>query len=307
MNGLKVIKKGVMSTLQDLGRTGYMSLGVTQGGVMDEHAARWANRLLANSSNAALVEITLGNCEFEVQEPTVVAITGADVPLFINQQPVAHWRTHAVNVGDCISIGWCRNGLRVYLAVQGGFCVETEFGSMSTVIREGLGGLSGQPLVDGDVLPYEAQSNVIKCISQATPQHFVPDYDAPLVLRVIQGYQAEDFSEDALCKFYATQYQVANESDRMGYRLSGGDINNPPQGMLSEGIAYGAIQIPPDGQPIVLLKDRQTLGGYPKLGSVIPLDCFRLSQRRPTQTVRFEKMDIMEAQTLMKRFYQFFA
>lgn len=306
-DSFKVIKPGACSLLQDEGRFGYQHFGITTGGAMDETAARWANRLLGNSSNAVLLEITLGNVQLEATADTWIALTGADLGLRINGEKKSNWQSHFVQQGDLVSMGWAVMGVSSYLAVVGGFQLKSDFGSCSTVKREQLGGLTGNALEAGDELHFSSVPKSYFPCSRAVPSMYIPNYSESVILRVIKGYQVEEFLENSVQQFFASSYKVSSESDRMGFRLQGEAIETGVSGLLSEGIAYGAIQIPADGQPIVLLKDRQTLGGYPKIGSVLPLDSYKLSQCRAGSEVNFKEVSLKEAQQLMKTFQRFFS
>ncbi|MBY4677880.1 5-oxoprolinase subunit C family protein [Marinobacterium arenosum] len=302
--GLKVIKPGLLTTVQDCGRFGYLRLGLTCGGAMDEQAACWANHLLDNPVDAALLEITIGNVELRAERPLWLAVTGADLQLDLNGRPIAPWQSFPVAAGDRLHFGWARRGIRGYLAVAGGLQVPACFGSRSSVLREPHDGLLGRALTAGDELPCLAEQPDRQ--RRMTPPTFQPDYRAELVLRVILGYQIERFRLADLKQFFSSPYLLQPESDRMGYRLSGPAIRPELSGMLSEGTCYGAIQVPPDGQPIVLMKDHQSLGGYAKLGAVLSLDAFALSQRQAGTELRFAEIELAEAQRLMRAFYRFF-
>ncbi|MFW1677031.1 biotin-dependent carboxyltransferase family protein [Pontibacter sp. JAM-7] len=304
-NGLRVIKPGTLSLVQDLGRWGVQHYGLSPGGALDEHAARWANKLLGNPVAAALLEITLGNVELEADVACCIAMTGAVQRIRLNDQTLPGWRTCQLQPGDRLRVDFASSGQRSYLAVAGGFLFSSMFGSVASVEREQVGAFAGRPLQAGDCLP--CGSAPVLPHHRQVPWRYIPDYDAPLVARVIPGYQVEQFDRRALEQFYQTGFILSSDSNRMGFRLKGQPIESGVSGLLSEGICFGAIQIPPDGQPIVLLKDRQTLGGYPKLGSLLPLDAFRLTQCRPGTEVRFETISLQHAQATMKPFYNFFA
>lgn len=284
--GLVVIKPGMLTLLQDLGRFGYQHLGLTTGGAADEQAFLWANKLLDNPPNSPALEITLGGLILEVQKSTRVALTGADLQASCNGVALANWQTHNVKTGDRLQFGFPRSGVRAYLAVAGGFVISPTFGSVATVVRERMGGLDGRgrPLQEGDCLPCAA----VECkMLRRVPPRFIPDYTGPLTVRVMEGQQRALFDDAEVSRFYASEYRVSTHSDRMGVRLDGPRLHPTVGGIVSEGIPFGAIQVPPSGQPIILLKDRQTIGGYPKLGTVHPLDAFALAQRQPGQPVRF--------------------
>jgi allophanate hydrolase subunit 2 len=185
--------------------------------------------------------------------------------------------------------------VRAYLAVAGGFQVSAHYGSRATVVREGLGGLDrkGSPLKNGDLLPMAAaQSSDRRCV----PTAFIPDYSSPLTLRVLPGYQHDVFTvyQRQRQRLFDSEYQVTPQSDRMAYRLSWPAIAFEDDGIISEGISYGAIQIPPNGQPIIMLKDRQTIGGYPKIGCIASLDAGKLAQRTAGASLRFTPAQLEE-------------
>ncbi len=302
-----VIKAGVMTLIQDSGRFGYQDQGLTTGGPMDEYAARWSNALVGNEQNAALLEVTVGNLVLQATGDTVIAVTGADMPITVNGIAVGSWRTTVVKAGDEIALGWARSGQRSYLAVAGGIQVTPEFGSVATVVREKVGGMSGERLAVGDQVPFKPLSPKQSMRPlQATPAAAIPNYHQSIQIRVIVGSQFEQFSVDDQQRFFQSSYKLTPESDRMGFRLSGPALQSSRPNLLSEGIAFGAIQIPPDGQPIIMMKDRQTLGGYPKMGAVFPLDAFRISQMKAGALIRFAPISISEAQSLMVAFNAFF-
>ena len=298
MDGLKVIKPGIQSLIQDLGRYGYHSLGITSGGAMDKHAYYWANQLCGNHQSASCIEILVGGLQLQAQIATQIAITGAQVSVTINGKPIALWCNHSVQPGDHIAIGYASAGCRAYLAVSGGIQAPLILGSTSTVVREGLGGLNGdgKPLQQGDIVPCQTGKATTQ---QRTPQQQIPSYDSQITeLRMVLGYQQSQFSPSQLKLFFESIYTISQNSDRMGYRLSGQAIVLPQSAMLSEGICLGAVQLPADGQPIILLNDRQTIGGYPKLGSVLSQDIDKLAQLMPGRKLRFVAMGIKEASVI---------
>lgn len=311
--GFSVIHPGLMSQLQDGGRIGHQHVGLTTGGPLDEHAFLWANHLLKNPWDAAAVEISFGGLKLQAQVDTLIAVTGADLAVTVNDEPAANWEVIPVRAGDRLEFGYPRSGTRAYLAVKGGFKAEKSYGSVATVQREQMGGLQGdgKPLAFGDCLPCDEQEHrkdpqLQRLIGKRVSNNYLPDYSEPLVLRVIAGYQYDAFTAEELERFFEQEYQISPDSDRMGVRLQGAPIKALQAGITSEGIALGAIQIPPDGQPIVLMRDRQTIGGYPKLGCVYPPDTGQLAQRHPNTKVRFELMPRHEAQQDLMRFYRYF-
>ena len=297
--GLKVIQAGIFSLIEDGGRFGMHGIGVTTGGPLDSNAFRWANRLCNNALQTAAIEVTIGGLVLESRVTTTIALTGAAIPLSINHQPQELWQSHQVKPGDRIELGFALSGSRGYLAVAGGFGVEPIFNSAATVPREGLGGVhgDGKSLQAGDLLPCH---NSVTSARLCVPESERPDYtDNRALLRVVLGYQQHVFSKLQKQLFFTSEYSVTESSDRMGFRLKGAAIKPAIGGILSEGICLGAIQVPADGQPIVLLNDRQTIGGYPKLGSVLSLDIGKLAQLLPGGSVRFEEISVEQAHNLL--------
>ncbi|HEY5715832.1 MAG TPA: urea amidolyase, partial [Psychromonas sp.] len=224
---LQIINPGIFSQLQDLGRYGQSKHGLSQGGVMDERAAGWANFLLKNSPGNALIEVSFGQAEFAALEDLQLALTGAEMNAHIVDQhssvktPQKNNCSFMLQKGQRLKLGFATSGVRAYLAVKGGFDLPLKFGSISTVKRNFLGGLDGQggQLKVGDLLAVFAQDGDF--IGRGIPRQFIPDYDKQLTLGVIESYQADRFSREQKAKFYAAVYKVSGENDRMGMRLNG--------------------------------------------------------------------------------------
>ena len=271
--------------MQDLGRFGWAHLGVSASGGADALALRAANLLVGNAENAAALEMTLVGGAFEFETDTVIALAGADfgagVPL---------WAPVEIRAGQVLRCGATRSGARCYLAVRGGIAVPKTLGSASAHILTGLG---GRALRAGDALPIGDRA----VRRPRPPARGAPAYSRDPVLRVTPGPQAEWFSDD----LFQHAYAVAEESNRMGLRLRGPAIPSPAGHMLTEGAPLGAVQIPPDGQPIILFVEHQTTGGYPKPANVISADFWRLGQLRPRNEVRFELVDLERALDLMRQ------
>jgi allophanate hydrolase len=297
--GFYLLKSHALCQLQDLGRFGVAGLGLTEGGACDQQSAMLANMLLGNVAGAPLLEIGVGGVSLRAQANTYISLTGAQMPFLINGQPAPRYCTIAVQSGDLIEIGYARAGLRCYLAVAGGFLVPTTLGSVSTVLREGVGGLNGGALADGDWLavhPCEAIA------LRSLPYESQPKFSAVTALDWIAGAQYDWFSQEAITRLDQQLFRVTKQSDRMGCRLSGGKIKVKPQAqMYSEGVCCGAIQISNDGQPIVMLNDHQTIGGYAKPGAVSRLSLNALAQCRPGSLVRFVKRDLCDVQAKAAR------
>ena len=295
--GFIVKQAGMLSLIQDTGRFGYYNIGLTNGGPIDLEAFQWANRLCSkqlssNELNATAIEISVGGLTLIAQLDTTIAVTGSNMPLTINNQKKALWRSYAIKAGDIIELGFASQGIRSYLAVAGGFNIKKSFGSTATVCREGIGGLTGEKLKVGDVLPYSGETRKTNFV---LPELFRPEYTNNTVLHTVPSYQQKHFSSHQQRLFFSSEYQVSKQFDRMGYRLTGQKVSCDIGGILSEGICHGAVQIPADGQPIVLMNDRQTIGGYPKIGAVSSVDTAKLGQLKQGDKVRFEPISMEQA------------
>lgn len=303
-NGLTVIRPGVQSSLQDLGRYSYAKQGLSQGGAMDLHAYCWVNKLLENPMHCPALEIVIGMADFLAESDLNLAITGADMQAEVDGVAIGNWCSFNMHQGQLLKFKPSRTGMRAYLAVAGGFSVSPTLGSVSTVVRNQLGGIDGGLIKTGDDLPAGPQELTD---GVHVPHRFVSHYPDKIEVRVIESYQSDSFFNSEKEKFYRSEYTVSQDSDRMGARLAGPSIQIPLGGIISEGIALGAIQFPPDGQPIILLNDRQTLGGYPKLGCVAKVDLPKLAQARPGTVVRFTPISLSKAREQWWEFTRFFA
>jgi|TARA_R110002050_G_scaffold54755_3_gene123892 biotin-dependent carboxylase-like uncharacterized protein len=300
---LEIINKPILATIQDMGRFSYSNIGVSNSGVMDEYAYLYANKILGNDYGTNALEISFSNVQFKVNASTQIALTGAKCEFFINDVLMNTWETHNIKNGDILKVGRIIEGTRVYLAVSGGFDIKKEFGSNSTTIKESLGGIDGDKLKKGDILPFKSSQATYK---KRLHEEYIPKYSDELILRVILCSQEENFSQEEKDKFFSSSYTITNDFNRMGCKLNGEIIKSDINGIISEGIAFGAVQIPSDGQPIILLKERQTIGGYPKIGTVFSLDCFNLAQAKPNSKIRFSPISIEEAQEKLRAFYHYF-
>ncbi|WP_225314446.1 5-oxoprolinase subunit C family protein [Marinobacter halotolerans] len=299
---LRVIRPGASATVQDTGRYGYRQHGLAVGGALDLHAFNWANSLLDNPPGAACLEIMLGGFQARAETDITVALTGAHAHIELNGSAISQWRTIALKAGDELSIGHSDCGRILYLALPGGLNSPEWFGSQSVVPREKIEGIDP---ISADMYLI-ANRNIGTTAHREVPEAFRPNYREELTLRLIPGYQFNQFSRDDLLRLTTEEYELTQQSDRMGFRLSGKPMKEVPPGIISEGIALGAVQIPGDGQPIVLLNDCQTIGGYPKPGVIASLDCHRLAQRLPGQTIRFAYTDLADAQNERRLFNSFF-
>lgn len=308
MTGFEVLQAGPQSLVQDAGRLGWQHLGVSPGGPADIHAAAWANRLLNNPWGTPLLEVALGGLQVRSQLDTWLAVCGAEVSVHIDGQPRANWARWPIRAGQLLQLGFARSGQRAYLAVAGGFHLPAQLGSVACQQREGLGGLhgDGRALCVGDLLPCAAQQ--LPGVA-SVPWAYVRNYQARPLLRVITGGDALSFNEDQLQGFFAQTWRLSPQSDRMGVRLTGAPLSVPTLGAArqwSQGVSSGAIQLPADGQPIILMADRQTMGGYPLLGWLHPLDLARLAQCPAQHEVHFTVVSLSDVQAELAAFYRFF-
>jgi biotin-dependent carboxylase-like uncharacterized protein len=289
----------MQTTVQDLGRFGYGRYGLPVAGALDDCALRWANLLVGNEPGAAALEITLlgPTLTLEGERPVVAALAGADFGATLNGAPVTPWRGFTLRPGDTLALAGCRRGARGYLAIAGGIAVPSVFGSRSTDLLGGIGGLEGRALRPGDLLPLAPPEG--EAPPRALPAHLVPRYGQEIVARVVFGPQEDRFTEDAIVAFLSSRYTVARESNQMGLRLEGPTLayreGSGGPDILSEGVVTGAIQVPGHGHPIVLLAGRQTTGGYAKIATVIGADLWWLGQARPGDTLTFRTRDVDSA------------
>jgi antagonist of KipI len=299
--GLRVLRAGVLTTIQDLGRFGLQRFGVQTCGPMDALAQRTANALLANDSRAASLEMTFDGPILFAEEAVVIALTGADLGARTGDVPLPRYRPLWLEANSELKFGAARRGARAYLAVRGGFAVPPIMGSASTDLRSHWGGLDGRALRRGDTLPIEDGRQKLPRSATAwkgskgcawAPWSARDPLDAqvlPLPVRFAAGRHWEEFSQDSRDQFLSQEFRVAGQSDRMGFRLQGAALQRVTNGdKLSEPVAAGSIQVPPDGQPIVLMADRQTVGGYPRIGEVASADLSRVAQLKPGDGIRFE-------------------
>ncbi|MDO6526295.1 biotin-dependent carboxyltransferase family protein [Motilimonas sp. 1_MG-2023] len=310
----KVINGGLLSTLQDLGRLGHSHTGFSQGGSLDLKAACWANYLLGNSMDCAVIEITLGQLSLQAQQSTVFAVCGANMQMRINERPLQPWRSAVIKAGETLSFGHCRQGMRCYLSVSGGFKLPLQLGSVATVSRDQLGGLNaGAKLQTGDVLPF-SPVNINKqhelnqqCVPATYYQHgYQSTHHSWVNLNVFKGPQWHLFSAKDQQAFLQQHFVLDQQSNRMAAKFSGEPLRSNIKGIVSQGINLGAIQVPPNGLPVALLNDRQTLGGYAKIANLTSQACWQLAQLPPGCHVQFTLADLANEQASLRQFYRFF-
>jgi biotin-dependent carboxylase-like uncharacterized protein len=286
---LRVLAPGPLTTVQDGGRSGWLRFGVPPSGALDPRALAIANLLVGNRPDAGALEMTLAGGAFAVEGEAVrIAVAGADMPLAIDGAAAPRDRSHTLAPGAVLRIGAAKSGARTYLAASGGFAVAPVFGSVATHPRSGIG---GGALREGDIVPLATaapSSPELGLAADAPPTH-------PR-LRIVLGPQDDYFTPDAIAALLGGDYTITARSDRMGVRLAGPPLAHARGfNIVSDAIAPGSIQVPGGGQPIILLADRQTTGGYPKIATVISADLPELGQARPGDRVRFESVTLDEA------------
>lgn len=332
MGVIRVIAPGMLTTVQDLGREGFGPMGVSASGAADAVSLRVGNRLVGNAEGAPGLEMTLLGGTFEFPDGALLALAGSDFGATLDRTPVALWETFEARAGQVLRLGPTRSGARCYLCLRGGIEAELFLRSASTHVLSGLGGLEGRALRKGDVLKI---GTVGEKREKGTGKSACPTGKAGAVcerrlwprglkemlvrktLRVTAGPQSDWFSEAAKKIFYESPYRVAEESNRMGIRLEGAAIRMGTSGtngegtgksaystggtggMVSEGVALGAVQVPESGMPIILFVEQQTTGGYPKIANVITADLHSLGQLRPRDETRFEQVDWETARSLL--------
>lgn len=288
MRLFKVNKSGLFTTVQDLGRYRFQRYGVPVSGAMDNFAFTLANYLVGNRSNDACLEITLLGSELEFLSDSWVAITGANLSPALNGEEVASWQTLAVHNEDVLSFGQPQCGCRAYLAVRGGINVPLVMNSRSTYVRGGFGGFRGRQLKMGDVVEGFETRRLKKGFR--LPKELVPFYPNKLEVEVVFGPQSEYFTNEGREAFLSSDYVVTVKSDRMGYRLDGSKVKRKGSlDMVSDAISVGSIQVPESGKPIIIMRDAQTTGGYPKIGVVTTPDVSLLGQVKPNDKVKFSQ------------------
>ncbi|HEX7064527.1 MAG TPA: biotin-dependent carboxyltransferase family protein [Bacillales bacterium] len=312
---IKIIKPGLLTSVQDLGRHGYQKYGVIASGVMDPLACRITNLLVGNDEGAAVLETTLLGPKIEFQEDALIALGGGDMSPSINGEAVQSYRSVWVKKGSVLQFGPSQSGCRVYLAVAGGVDVPRVMDSYSTYLRAEIGGFQGRALKKEDVLPtgslsdfsvklmkyLQEQSNgeTFREMGWGISSELLPEIKKNPTIRTLRGRQFEWFTNESREKLFSEAFEVTTQSDRMGYRLKGPKLSlTEPKELLSEAVTFGTIQVPSEGNPIVLLADRQTTGGYPKIGQVASVDLPVMAQVKPGEKVSFKEIGHEEAQRL---------
>ena len=297
---MKILNAGPLSTIQDGGRFGYMSTGFGSGGAMDLRAMEVANVLVGNRPDEGVIEMTMLGITAEFTCDTVIALTGADMRPMLNGEELPMYQAVQVSRGDRLAMGAAQTGMRGYLAVTGGFDIGPVMGSVSTNLKCGIGGFQGRKLAAGDEIPLRYSSD----ITMLGVVNYPPENDYPnlITVRVVLGLQEDYFTEKGIATFLGARYNVSGQSDRMGVRLEGTPIENKNGvDLISDGSAYGSVQIPASGTPIIMMADRQTTGGYAKIATVITADLCKIAQARPGTGIRFAAVTEKEAVALLRK------
>lgn len=312
-----IIKPGFQTTVQDRGRYQYQKMGISVGGAMDLFALRAANALLGNEEDDPVLELTLQGAVIQFKQDTWISICGADLQPEMEGVSVPMWRPVAVKAGKTLYFHRAIMGCHAYLAVSNGFQVKRVMGSASTNLSTGIGGYHGRRLQKGDELYFDRmkpsarrQWDALQCknnfdfpfavASYLISPYLLPQYRDEPTIRFIPGHEMEWFTSASHKALLETAYQVLPQSNRMGYRLKGAPlIREQSQEMLSEAVTAGTVQVPPDGQPIVLMADRQTTGGYPRIAQIAQVDLPVLAQVPPGKRIRFAMITFDEAEKLL--------
>ena len=304
--GIRVRQPGLLTTVQDTGRFGEYAIGMPPSGAMDVFSYQVGNYLVGNEDGAAGLEMTYLGPELEFTEDAVIAITGAEMPPKINGEEAPTWEVVAVGAGDVLSFDYLKSGARSYLAVAGGIDVPIFMHSRSTYTLIGLGGLEGRALQEGDELEVGEGGDCFDRVGMAVDEDHVPAYSKETELRVIIGLASYRLTEESMEEFLNTTWTVTPDADRVGYRYKGGELKfvereqpagagADPANVVDFGYPIGSIQVPGGVEPIVLMNDAVTGGGYATIGTVISADRDRLAQTKTNDKTRFRSVDLDEA------------
>ena len=294
---LEILSPGPLTTVQDRGRFGYGRYGVAPSGALDSFSLRIGNLLVDNPENEACVEITVLGLKVRALTDLVLAITGADLHPHLNEKPLKMWHSHLLRKGETLSFRGPGSGCRAYLALGGGISLSPVMGSKSTNLFSRFGGLEGRALKKGDIMCSDSPHLHLKATGRTVDQRWIPSYSKDWAVRVAFGPQDDDFTEEGKRAFLHSSFEVTPQSDRTGVRLAGPALQTKPgmeDSIISEGVISGTIQVPGDGQPIIILAETVT-GGYRKIATVITADLSLLGQMKPGDTVHFQEVSMDEA------------
>jgi len=295
---MQIIKGGLLTTIQDGGRFGYRNLGIPQSGTMDARARKQANWLVDNSQDAPVLECSFWGGIFRFDKRKIIALTGADMNARLNGEPCEMYRSHEVKPGDVLTLGYVSAGTRTYIALQGRPDIEVFMGSFSTYTASQFGGFKGRALIAGDSIGWESKHP--KNPNRVLPEYLRPHFSTEKnIIRIVRGPEWEMLSAASQQSFEKLSYEIHRDSNRMGIRLVGEKMEMKEGfSMVSSATLPGTMQLPSNGQPIVLMHDGQTTGGYPRIGKVIEVDLGRLAQIPPQGSLRFRIVDEGDAREL---------
>ncbi|WNF23783.1 biotin-dependent carboxyltransferase family protein [Mesobacillus jeotgali] len=289
----KVLKPGLQTTVQDIGRTGYQQYGISPSGAMDPYSMQMANLLVGNSFGEAVLESAVIGPRLEALAEASIAICGGDLEPMVNGSKAPMWKSFVLKKGDILSFGTANSGARAYISFAGGIDVPLVLGSKSTFINGKLGGFKGRALEAGDLIygnPFVRKNRFLH-------KSLIPEYAKEIEIRVIIGPHQDKFAEAEKDRFLSSEYKVTSQSNRMGYRLEGPRLETiGGSDIISDAIPLGGIQVPANGQPIILMSDRQTTGGYARIATVVSVDIPLLAQAMPGTKITFKEITVGEAQ-----------
>jgi len=298
----QVLNPGILTTVQDLGRFGFSHVGVPPSGALDSFSLRIGNLLVGNEEGEAGIETTIMGLKLKAKREVVIAVTGGDLFPTMNGEPLEMWRSHLLLEEDLLAFKGVRKGCRAYIAIGGGIAVPKIMGSKSTFLSGGFGGFGGRALKEGDVLSTANFSTSLDKIGVRFPAEWIPVFEKEATLRVVPGPQDQHFTASGFQTFQASSYQVTTKSDRMGIRLEGPEIERRPdqvESIISEGLIPGALQVPGDGKPMIILNELVT-GGYTKIATVISSDLTKVAQLKPGDRVRFDPVPLEKAHQILR-------
>ncbi|MCL3781343.1 biotin-dependent carboxyltransferase [Prolixibacteraceae bacterium JC049] len=294
---IKILNPGLLSTIQDTGRWGYQQYGMPVAGAMDTDSMQLANWCVDNKPDTAVIETTLIGPTIEFMTDTTIALCGALTDAQINGEPVEMNCSLSVQSGDILEVGNAYLGCRTYLAIAGGFCIERFMNSQSTYLRGKLGGYQGRALKLGDQIPVNSST---QNLNQTIPEELLPEFNEITPIRIIAGTEVNCFSHQGIQAFLCSTYTISPQSDRMGYRLEGTPIEHiEGADIISSGLTTGTIQVPGHGEPIIMMADHQTTGGYTRIAHVITADLPLLGQMKPGDQLQFKEVSLEKAQDIL--------
>lgn len=310
---ITILKPGLLTTIQDLGRVGYQKYGVVVGGAMDLYSHRIANLLVGNEEHIPTIEITLMGPVIQFHQDTLIAICGGDLTPMADGKSVPMWRPFLVRKEQVLRFEACVKGCRTYMAIAGGLNIPFVMGSASTYVRGEMGGVHGRALQVHDeisigTMNWTSLKIFQKLLIGGNVKWSVPSKRIHPIIRIVKGREYKYFSTESRKLLYESVFEISTKADRMGYRLVGPALLREERTeMISEAVDFGTIQVTPEGNPIILLADRQTTGGYPRIAQVISVDLPMLAQMKPGDKIMFKEICLQDAQQLFRENERFFS